>query len=76
MDQPLEKIRRAAKESQKFVAELIGVDVRTYQNKEKGVTQFKQSEMFIIARHYNKPIDEIFLPTNFEKHEVLANEKT
>ncbi len=76
MEQPLESIRRAAKESQKFVAGLIGVDVRTYQNKEKGVTQFKQSEMFIIARHYNKPIDEIFLPTNFENREVLENEKS
>jgi len=39
---------------------LICVDVRTYQNKENGITQFKQGEMFIIARHYNKPIEEIF----------------
>lgn len=70
MKQPLESIRRAAGESQKSVAKLIGVDVRTYQNKEKGITQFKQGEMFIIARHYNKPIDEIFLPVNFEKCEV------
>ena len=70
MKQPLESIRRAAGESQKSVAKLIGVDVRTYQNKEKGITQFKQGEMFIIARHYNKPIDEIFLPVNFEKYEV------
>lgn len=70
MKQPLESIRRGAGESQKYVADLIGVDVRTYQNKEKGVTQFKQSEMFIIARHYNRPIDEIFLPLNFEKHEI------
>lgn len=53
MKQPLESIRRAAGESQKSVAKLIGVDVRTYQNKEKGITQFKQGEMFIIARHYN-----------------------
>lgn len=70
MKQPLESIRRAAGESQKSVAKLIGVDVRTYQNKEKGITQFKQGEMFIIARHYNKPIDEIFLPVNFENHEA------
>lgn len=69
MTQPLETIRRGARESQKFIAGLIGVDVRTYQNKEKGITQFKQSEMFIIARHYNRPIDEIFSPLNFEKHE-------
>ena len=67
---PLESTRRGAGESQKFVAELLHIDIRTYQNKEKGTTQFKQSEMFILARHYNKPIDELFLPPNFEKHEV------
>ena len=69
----LESIRRANKESQENMAKLIGVDVRTYQNKEKGVTQFKQNEMFIIARHFNKKIDEIFLPTNFEKQEVYSS---
>ena len=74
MKQPLESIRRAAGESQKSVAKLIGVDVHTYQNKEKGITQFKQGEMFIIARHYNKPIDEIFLPVNFEKCEVKGRD--
>lgn len=66
----LEAIRRSKKESQEDIAKLIGVDVRTYQNKEKGITQFKQNEMFLIAQHFNKKIDEIFLPTNFEKQEV------
>ena len=67
---PLESTRRGAGESQKFVAELLNIDPKSYANKEKGITQFKQSEMFILARHYNKPIDELFLPPNFEKHEV------
>jgi len=68
--QPLESIRRARKESQSFVAKLIDVDIRTYQNKEKGISQFKQSEMFILANHYNMTIEELFLPINFEKCEV------
>lgn len=68
----LESIRRANKESQENMAKLIGVDVRTYQNKEKGITQFKQNEMFIIARYFNKKIDEIFLPTNFGKQEACS----
>ena len=67
----LESIRRGAGESQKYVAALIGVDVRTYQNKEKGITEFKLSEMFIIARHYNRTVDDIFSPSNFEKHEII-----
>lgn len=68
----LESIRRANKESQENMAKLIGVDVRTYQNKEKGITQFKQNEMFIIARYFNKKIEEIFLPTNFGKQEACS----
>ena len=67
----LEAIRRARKESQESLARLIGVDVRTYQNKEKWVSQFKQDEMFVIAKHFGVKIDEIFLPTNFAKREVL-----
>ena len=67
----LEAIRRARKESQESLARLIGVDVRTYQNKEKGVSQFKQDEMFVIAKHFGVKIDEIFLPTNFVKREAL-----
>jgi DNA-binding XRE family transcriptional regulator len=67
----LESVRRSRKESQETLAKLINVDVRTYQNKEKGVTQFKQNEMFIIAKHFNCKVDELFLPTNFENHEVL-----
>jgi hypothetical protein len=67
----LESVRRSRKESQESMAKLINVDVRTYQNKERGVTQFKQNEMFIIAKHFNRKVDELFLPTNFENHEVL-----
>lgn len=67
----LESIRRSKKVTQEDMATLLNIDVRTYQNKEKGVTQFKQNEMFIIAKFFNKKIDEIFLPTNFAKHEVV-----
>lgn len=66
----LESERRARKLSQEFMAKLINVDIRTYQNKEKGVTQFKQNEMFKIAYFLNKNIDELFTPTNFTNHEV------
>lgn len=65
------KIRKANLETQSDMAKLINVDLRTYQNKEMRISQFKQNEMFIIAKHFNKPIDEIFLPTNFVNQEVL-----
>lgn len=70
----LDSIRRSKKITQEDMAKLLNIDVRTYQNKEKGVTQFKQNEMFIIAKFFNKKIDEIFLPTNFENHEVRRTE--
>ncbi|MEV2286400.1 helix-turn-helix transcriptional regulator [Paenibacillus larvae] len=60
--------------TQKEMAKLLGIDVRTYINKERGVTQFKANEMFFIARKLNKNIGEIFLPTDFIKHEVLKGE--
>ncbi len=56
--------------TQQNMADLIGVDKRTYVNKEYGVTQFKANEMFLIAQRLGKGIEEIFLPTNFMKHEV------
>ena len=70
----LDSIRRSKKITQEDMAKLLNIDVRTYQNKEKGVTQFKQNEMFIIAKFFNKKIDEIFLPTNFENHEIRRTE--
>lgn len=70
MQEKLLRIRKAHLESQSVLAKLIGVDLRTYQNKEAGITQFKSNEMFAIASHYGMKIDDIFMPTNFMNHEV------
>lgn len=70
MQSKLAAIRRYHNKSQKEIADLIGVDVRTYINKEQGKTQFKANEMFIIAKYFGKTIEEIFLPENFENLEV------
>ena len=58
--------------SQKQMAEKLGIAVRTYINKEKGVTQFKANEMFLIAKILQKDISEIFLPTDFMDHEITT----
>lgn len=70
MQEKLAALRRYHGLSQKDMADLIGVDVRTYINKESGISQFKANEMFIISQKFGKLVDEIFLPTNFEKREV------
>lgn len=64
------KWRRYHGYSQKQMAEILGIDVRTYINKEQGITQFKANEMFKIARVLKKDISELFMPTNFMDHEV------
>lgn len=73
MQEKLAALRRLYNISQKEMADIIGVDLRTYQNKETGLSQFKANEMFAIAQKFQLPIDQIFLPTNFEKHEVLGS---
>ena|SRR5690625_1979600 len=70
----LAAIRRAKNISQREIAELIGVATETYNNKELGKTQFKASEMFIIASFFGKKVDDIFLPPDFTKHEVEESE--
>lgn len=70
MQVKLIRLRKGNLITQSSMAKLINVDLRTYQNKERGDTQFKQNEMFAIAKFFNKKIDEIFLPTDFMKHEV------
>ncbi len=70
----LVKLRMYNRLNQQNMADLIGVDKRTYVNKEHGVTQFKANEMFLIAQKFGKGIEEIFLPTNFMKYEVFEAE--
>jgi|SRR5699024_1259245 len=66
----LASIRRSRNISQREVAEVVGIATETYNNKELGKTQFKASEMFIIADFFGKTVDEIFLPPNFMIREV------
>lgn len=72
----VEKLRRYNGLTQEDMAKLIGVTLRTYINKEQGVTQFKMQEMFIISRVFNKSLDEIFLPNNFTSHEEDGGGRT
>lgn len=61
------KLRKENEETQEEIAELIGITVSAYRNKELGRTQFKADEMFIIAEHYNKTINDIFLNRKYTK---------
>lgn len=56
----LRKLRKYHEMTYKDMGDLIKVDPRTYRNKEKGESQFKANEMFIISKRFGKSIDEIF----------------
>jgi len=66
----LASIRRSRNVSQREVASIIGVATETYNNKELGKTQFKASEMFLIADFFEMSIEGIFLHPNFMNREV------
>ena len=70
----LRRLRKFHDLTYEDMARLIDVDIRTYINKEQGVSQFKMNEMFIISKKFNKSMDEIFLPKDFMNHEVGVRE--
>ncbi|WP_156290742.1 helix-turn-helix transcriptional regulator [Oceanobacillus salinisoli] len=65
------KLRKEKKINQEQMALLLGIDRSTYSLKESGKYDFKLQEIFIIAKFFNKQIDEIFLPINIEKHDII-----
>lgn len=60
-------LRKQHKYTQPDFAEMLGISYAAYQKKETGRAQFKADEMFAIAKIFNKPIEDIFLPSNYEK---------
>lgn len=58
-------LRKVSGDSQKVLANLIGISENSYRNKELGKTKFNSDEMFIIANYYNKTLDDIFLQQRY-----------
>lgn len=69
----LEELRELNGDTQADMATLLNINTTTYRDKEKGDSEFKASEMFIIARKYNKTLEDIFLPTKFTNREQDKN---
>lgn len=66
MQEKLLILRTNNKKSQKFMGELLNISAKQYGAKERGESKFNGDEMFVIANHFNKRIDEIFLPTTHQ----------
>lgn len=67
MQWELIKLRKMNGNTQRDLAEFLGLSITGYRNKEQGITQFDSDEMFMISRLYNKPIEDIFLPREYAK---------
>lgn len=70
MQERLAALRRYRNMTHEEMGKLIGVNKATYSNKERGLSQFVCSEMFIIADHFDMRIEDIFLNPNFENVEA------
>ena len=44
------------------LAKLLGISLKTYSQKERGISEFTQDEMFTLSCFFGKNIDQIFLP--------------
>lgn len=54
------------KATQQEVANYLGISVATYRAKELGRREFTQDEMFALSKYFERPIDQIFLPRNYQ----------
>ena len=61
------KIRKENNLTQEDMAKMLDISTITYRNKELGRVDFKQSEMFTIAKFFNKRIEDIFLDSSVTK---------
>lgn len=72
----LVKLRKRYKLTKKDMALALNINPKTYTMKEEGLTDFKYKEIYVIAKMFNKNIDEIFLPTdirNADKNKKSVN---
>ena len=55
-------MRKTNNVTQKELADLIDVSLKTYSDKELGKIQFNCTEMFLISKYFGVSIEDIFLP--------------
>lgn len=56
-------LRKKENVKQQTLANLLEINIKTYNYKETGKSEFTMNEMFKISDFFNKPVEEIFLPT-------------
>lgn len=64
-------LRKSKKLTQKRVASYLGIAVQTYRNKENGIQQFSQDEMFALSTLFNLSMEDIFLPRKHQNGDKI-----
>lgn len=67
-------LRKKHNITQQELADLLEINVKTYNFKEIGRNEFTMNEMFKIANFFRKTVEEIFLPTVLQNG-VIENRK-
>lgn len=70
----LKRKRLESGETQEELAKLLNINRNTYADKENGKAKFDSDEMFILAKHFNSKLDDLFLPIKYteRKHEEIV----
>lgn len=63
MQEKLMLLRKKNNVNQQELADLLGINIKTYNFKEIGKSEFTMNEMFKIASYFHQNIEDIFLPT-------------
>ncbi|OHY31285.1 transcriptional regulator [Streptococcus parauberis] len=71
----LYKLRKEKKLSQEDMADIIHISKNQYGQKELGKAQFTQDEMFEIAKYFELPLSQIFLPRKSPKWKLKQLQK-
>lgn len=67
MQTKLIALRKERGVTQREIAQMIKVSIKTYSKKELGKSEFTMNEMFEISNYFKLTIEDIFLPSNTPK---------
>ena len=62
-------LRKKGNITQQALADYLNITLKTYNNKEQGISKFTCDEMFALSMYFNKPLEDIFLPSTHQNGE-------
>lgn len=72
MQSKLLVLRKENNITQKELADVLGITVKTYGLKERGAGVFDSDEMWKLSRFFDMPMDQIFLPRSNQNGDKIT----